>query len=449
MRKVHVLIPFSRHDLLGTLIEAYGKMRNVIVHPLTYFNETPVETDKDWVQPYVAPITRKGPYGAPLINSFLRSGKVVEEDLYVTASDNDMYEQNVFSSLLETDDSVIVISMKRGYRIPLSVPSEKAYAPSPLIAGSKNMTVGLVEGEQIFMRGTVAREVVFDDSRDSIACGLVAEYLKSRYFIRYEPNLFALFNYYEPERWRLSNVVFGALVNDLGRLDMVLHQSEIDPHIRCHTIKMPSSATYGLNKILELMEKDGYEIGVLTHQDMFYRNGWTDKIQKCVDELPESWVIAGPIGKDKEGCIKGLFHDMRIPLLFDYGPLPVEASCLDECCIIVNLKKGFRFDETLKGFDLYGSLAVLQAEEMGGTAWIIEAFCEHYCLRPFSWFPDKAFEEEYRWLHERFPGQYIDSTVMGVPREELERERNRLRRSLDTSRIPTSVSDTSRTEDRV
>ena len=92
--------------------------------------------------------------------------------------------------------------------------------------------------------------------------------------------------------------------------------------------------------------------------------------------------------------------------------------------IFVNLKKGFRFDENLSGFDLYGTMCVLQAQEMGGTAWIIDAFCEHYCMRPFTWYPDKEFEESFKWLHQRFPdAKRIDSTVLGVPRERADKEK--------------------------
>ncbi len=217
-------------------------------------------------------------------------------------------------------------------------------------------------------------------------------------------------------------VSFGTLVNDICRLDMVLRQSEIEG--KMHTIKCPSSATFGLNKLLSIMEGEGADVAVLTHQDMFYRRGWLDRVKEQIKLLPDSWIVAGIIGKDMEGDVKGRFHDMRIPLLFNGDPLPCEASCFDECCIIVNLKKGFRFDERLDGFDLYGTLCVLQAQEMGGTAWILDAFAEHYCLRPFTWYPDKAFEARFKWIHKRFPNaKRIDSTVLGVEREKLNKER--------------------------
>jgi len=214
---------------------------------------------------------------------------------------------------------------------------------------------------------------------------------------------------------------FGVCVNDIVRLDMCLRQSEIDPAIKVHTIKMPTSATKGLNKLLGLIEQDGADVAVLVHQDMYFRNGWLEQVEAQIDKLPDSWIVAGIIGKCMEGKICGNLHDMRVPLIFntsDQHKFPQPASCFDECCILVNAKKNFRFDQRLDGFDLYGTLCVCQAWEMGGTAWIIDAFAEHYCLRNFQWFPDKRFERNFKWLHERFPhAPRIDTTVLGVPRE--------------------------------
>lgn len=211
-------------------------------------------------------------------------------------------------------------------------------------------------------------------------------------------------------------VSFGVLVNDINRLNQVLRESSLPGKV--HYITMPTDATPGLNKLLTIMESDGADVGILTHQDMYYRQGWLSRVKAKLAELPDSWIVAGIIGKDMRGQFSGRFHDMRIPLFFNHGILPCEASCFDECCIIVNLKKGFRFDETLKGFDLYGSLCVLQAQEMGGTAWIIDAFAEHYCMRGFDWHPDEVFKSRFKWLYQRFPNaKRIDSTVIGVPED--------------------------------
>ncbi len=216
-------------------------------------------------------------------------------------------------------------------------------------------------------------------------------------------------------------VAFGVLVNDVRRLDMVFQQSQIDPSITAHTIKMPDTACKGLNKLLAIMESEGIEIAVMAHQDMYFRAGWVEQMKRQIALLPDSWIVAGIIGKDMDGEICGKMHEMRIPLHFATNhEFPHPASCFDECCIIINLKKGFRFDEEMPGFDLYGTQAVCIAQEMGGTAWIIDAFAEHYCMRSFSWFPGKDFENCFKWLHKRFPAnvvQRIDTTVIAVERE--------------------------------
>lgn len=122
---------------------------------------------------------------------------------------------------------------------------------------------------------------------------------------------------------------------------------------------------------------------------------------------------------------------MRVPAHFNTEKIhdfPQPACCFDECCIIVNMKTGFRFDESFDGFDLYGTLCVLQAWEMGGSAWVIDAYAEHYCLRPFTWHPDEKFVENYKILHDRFIkiGRVdstviarIDSTAIGLPSKDI------------------------------
>ena len=217
-----------------------------------------------------------------------------------------------------------------------------------------------------------------------------------------------------PTAKRRFSYSFGVLVNDPHRLDMVLRQSDIDGSM--HAVKLPETATKGLNKLLGIIEAEGSDIAVLCHQDMYFRSGWIDQVMDQISKLPDSWIVAGVIGKDEDGKICGRLHDMRMPLHFSTShAFPHPASCFDECVIIVNMKKGFIFDEGLKGFDLYGTSCVCQAWEMGGTAWIIDAFCEHYCMRPFSWFPGKDFEESFKWIYNRFPNaKRFDSTVLGV-----------------------------------
>ena len=423
--QIHLLMPFSRHHLWQTLCDHYRSM-GVILHPLVFLGETFPEYAGGWVQPFQAPFKQKGTPASSmgtstisLINSYLESGLIQSDDYYVIVSDDDMYAPGVFDAIHGMRDPVVIISMKRGYRTPPDLPPEKQYPHSTLTAHPDNVEIGSVGSEQIFMKGSLIKGIRLDET-SPVADGILAVQLKEKYPIRYEPFLFAWLNYFEPGRWdkRGRGLAFGVMVNDLLRLDMCLKQSAIDPSIPCHTIKNPESAAKGLNKLLDRIEADGDEVAILVHQDMFFRHDWVDTVRAQLAKLPENWAIAGVIGKDMSGRICGRFHDMRIPLHFNTSNLhdfPHPACCVDECVIIVNLKNGFRFDESYAGFDLYGTLGVLQAWESGKSAWVIDAFAEHFCMRKFDWCPDDLFIENYKRLYDKYKGIRVDSTALGLP----------------------------------
>jgi hypothetical protein len=399
------------------------------LHPILFKHEAEVISfDEPWIFPVVVPPdSEKGPEGMEIQNVkrnyFIQNCEIIDQDYYVAVDDDDMYEDGVFDSIKQMDDEIVIISMKRGHRIPDNVIDDRKYSTSILNACASNVMVGKISNQQSFVKGHVFKQYLYDDQGHCGDGRLAVRRKEAGHQIVYRPDLFALFNYYEPGRWNKTGdaIAFGVMVNDLMRLDMVFRQSEI--HGTAHTIKLPETACKGLNKLLGIMEIEGSDIGVLAHQDMYFRRGWIEQVKHQISKLPDSWIVAGIIGKDMDGKICGRVHDMRIPLHFSTAhKFPHPASCFDECCIIVNLKKGFRFDEEMPGFDLYGTLCVLQAKEMGGTAWIIDAFAEHYCMRSFDWYPGKDFEDCFKWIHKRFPdADRIDTTVIGVTEEkELE-----------------------------
>ncbi len=225
-----------------------------------------------------------------------------------------------------------------------------------------------------------------------------------------------------PKDYKYLKISFGVLINDPYRNEMVLRRSRIQGEM--HYVRDPKSATEGLNKLLDVMDDEGADIAILTHQDMYYRENWLSRVREQIRKLPESWIIAGIAGKDMEGNFCGKFHTMQVPFCHDTSKIhsfPQEACCVDECTIIVNLKKKFRFDEELDNFHLYGTLAVLQAWKMGGTAWVIDAFAEHYSLRYLPWVPDEVFCRNYKWLYQKYggPGVIIDSTGIQITQKEV------------------------------
>jgi hypothetical protein len=421
MKQIHLITPFMRHYLQDTLIAAYGPM-NIIWHPIAFQNEL-ADFNEPWIIPYVIPMNREDCKSKmpqyTIRNHWIQNNAIVDDDYYVTVDDDDMYEAGVFDEVRKMNDDIVIISMKRGYHIPADVIDIRRYPTETLIADPEWIRRGAISSQQSFVKGKIFRKHLFDDSSQFGDGDMAILHKQNGEQTAYRPDLYALFNFYEPGRWTRHRVFFGAMINDFVRLDMCLKQSDLPGAL--NVVIKPDSATAALNKLIELAEYKGAEIAILVHQDMYFRNGWMQQVEEQLALLPPDWIVAGIIGKDMEGNICGKFHDMRIAPVFntsDIHTFPQPASCFDECCIIVNLKTGFRFDERLEGFDLYGTMAVLQAWEMGGSAWVIDAFAEHYCMRPFTWFPDKDFQARFKWLHERFPNaQRIDSTVLGVEKE--------------------------------
>lgn len=415
---IHLVIPFYRQENKNSLIELYRPMR-AILHPIMFEDEN-TEWNESWIDPVVIPMKSSAVKGVVISNFkrnwFIKNCPINDNDYYVTVDDDDSYESNVFDEIKKHDDDIVIISMKRGNHIPQGVNPLRKYCTNTLEAAPENVQIGEISGQQSFVKGHIFKAHLFDEQSGTWDGEMAEHHKESGEQITYRSDLYAKFNYFEPGRWDKDlKITFGVLINDFVRFDMVLRQSCLPGDLRY--IKDPESATKGLNKLLDIMEAEGTDIAILTHQDMYYRNGWMAKVKEQISKLPDSWIVAGIIGKDMEGRIAGKFRDMRIPLHFNTAHIhtfPQAACCMDECCIIVNMKKKFRFDESLDGFDLYGTLCVLQTWEQGGTAWIIDAAAEHYCLRPFTWVPDQKFIDNYEKLYERYNKMArVDSTAIG------------------------------------
>jgi hypothetical protein len=422
-RDIHLLIPFYRKENQQALISDYGKMAvKPIIHPIMFEDEAIDWPDEPWIRPSVIPMKSTEvniPYpGTFKRNWFLRNIEIYDDDFYVCADDDDMYETAVFEEAQWSPEDILIISMKRGNHIPRDAEEVRRYPTSTLFAKPDKVQIREISGQQCFICGRLMRGITLNEMSGVWDGEMIVELNEQRERMGFRSDLYALFNYYEKERWTPPfKIGFGAMVNNENRFDMVLKQSELKG-FPLEIITYPDSATRGLNKLLDRMEAKGIEIAVLSHQDVFFRSYWINQMREQIELLPDNWIVAGVIGKDMDGKICGKMQDMRMPIAFNTSHWePQPASCFDEVIIIVNMKSGFRFDESLPGFDLYGTLAVCQAWEMGGSAWIISAFVEHYCSRSFEWFPNRDFEESFLWLHKRFSkgvAERIDTTVLGV-----------------------------------
>jgi hypothetical protein len=198
MKNVHVVMPFKRHQHTQNLIDYYSKT-NTILYPLTFVDEKPMDAIADWIRPFVTQRQEAVFPCAKLINLFIKTANIVNDEYYVQANDDEIYEDGVFKQISEYDDDVVVISMKRGHHIPTK--SEcPPYLTTTIMGDPNNMFVGQIGGEQVFIKGRIFKTLNFSET-DVCRDGIIAEELKHKYRIRYEPNLYCLFNYFEPGRW--------------------------------------------------------------------------------------------------------------------------------------------------------------------------------------------------------------------------------------------------------
>ena len=209
-------------------------------------------------------------------------------------------------------------------------------------------------------------------------------------------------------------IFFGTISNDPLILKMVLLRSDL-PGYTVHQAES-KTATEGWNALLDAAK--GADIAVLSHDDVYFPPWWVGTLEKRIFELPDSWIIAGFFGVNENGEECGKIHDRRTPLpIVTPHKLPMKALTVDGCVFVVNLSKGFRFEE-LPGHDLYDAYMSLRAKEMGGDTWIIDCMPEHYPRRDVRWKPDAKFLEVAGWLKKRFPTEKVVTTCYAEKTEE-------------------------------
>lgn len=201
MPKVHVFIPFSRNYLTTALSLAYYPM-GVTLHPITMEGQEDMGwVENELVKPFVVPSCSHSAIANHKVNYFLRHAPIEDNDYYVWMNDDDMMELGVAEAVSKMDNPVVFVSMKRGLRMP--PPTDNPMQRHPiytLYAHPDNVKLCGISAEQMFIKGKIYRELQFHRDHPW-ADGFMAIALKELLPIRYEPELFILFNYYEPGRW--------------------------------------------------------------------------------------------------------------------------------------------------------------------------------------------------------------------------------------------------------
>jgi len=157
------------------------------------------------------------------------------------------------------------------------------------------------------------------------------------------------------------------------------------------------SAAKGLNTGIS---RTLYDVIVLCHQDVIFCKNWVDKLEQQMNMINDFGVL-GTYGIDYEGR-DGAGNAISGTALLKHGTLPCRAMSLDEHCLIVKKSCGLRFDESLRGFHMYGADLCLTAYAHGLNCYAIDAPLTHL---HDSMGHDAAFEESVAWLTNKWRGK--------------------------------------------
>jgi len=102
MKQIHLVMPFTRKENKDILIAAYRSM-NIILHPIMFQDEV-IDFDESrwwWIEPLVIPMNSTSDLGNLYPqdfkrNYFIEHYEIIDNDYYVAADDDDMYEHGVY-----------------------------------------------------------------------------------------------------------------------------------------------------------------------------------------------------------------------------------------------------------------------------------------------------------------------------------------------------------------
>lgn len=203
-------------------------------------------------------------------------------------------------------------------------------------------------------------------------------------------------------------IAYGILVNNIKMFERFFLSQSWCKDADIFMKENPESAAKGLNLLLSRMRGENNDIGVFIHQDVQLPVGWEERTINQLKMIPD-FVVAGVCGVDKEKNLVGHIKDGREVYTVYTKPLPKRVIALDECCLIINLKSDFIFDEVIEGFDLYGTDIVLSNRD---RSYVIDSMLYHMSTRDFySPGEDEVFMSKWKYLENKYPNELITSTV--------------------------------------
>jgi hypothetical protein len=194
---IHVITPFSRYDLKPALVSALEKF-NVIWHPIEFKQTT--QWPRDWIHPVCMPHhEEEWDFCYEKHNYFISQYALADDEYYTFMNDDDMFEDKFFDDVRKQTADVLITSMLRGHFRPSNVAPLQDHDITPLLASPETTGVCMSGIQQLVVKGHILKQLVFHNSH--VADGLMIEHVKRLFEVKYLPETFAYFNYFQPGRW--------------------------------------------------------------------------------------------------------------------------------------------------------------------------------------------------------------------------------------------------------
>lgn len=123
------------------------------------------------------------------------------------------------------------------------------------------------------------------------------------------------------------------------------------------------------------------EVAILLHQDVYLPPGWLHQFQSqlaALENRDPDWGVVGLYGVDRGGQHRGhVYCTGQMSQLGGNFNAPIEVASLDELLLVVRPASGLRFDESIRGYHMYGTDICLEAIRRGKKAYVLDAPCLH------------------------------------------------------------------------
>ena len=322
---------------------------NVILHPIMFQDEV-TDFNELWIEPFIILIDSSKCQAERIEcfkrNKFIASHPFSDEDYYACVDDDDMYEPGVFGEIKKMDEDIVIISMKRGNNIPDDIIPTRRYPTTTLIANPEKVCLGKISGQQSFVKGKIFKDHLFNEDYHCWDGEIAIHYKESGEQIAYRPDLFVLFNYFEPQRWEEKSKVVSIIIPIFNQHEITLECLDaIQKNTKGYEIILvDNGSTPSFFKVNDdIIEIDGVdyktirnetnlgfpvavnqgikaakgEVIVLLNNDCICTQGWATRLLAHLD----SYSIVGPMTNYCTGL-----QQVTIPVYQDEKELNLRAN---------------------------------------------------------------------------------------------------------------------------